>query len=70
RDKVGYIIRDAETHKIPLILIVGDKEVSQQNVSLRFHTEGDRGKIGVNEFLEKVKEMIKNRSLSLNLLGG
>jgi len=70
REKVGYKIRDAEIHKIPLILIVGDKEVSQQNVSLRFHTEGDRGKIGVNEFLEKVKEMIKNRSLSLNLLGG
>lgn len=70
REKVGYKIRDAETHKIPLILIVGDKEVSQQNVSLRIHTEGDRGKIGVNEFLEKVKEMIKNRSLSLNLLGG
>ncbi len=70
REKVGYKIREAETHKIPLILIVGDKEVSQQNVSLRIHTEGDRGKIGVNEFLEKVKEMIKNRSLSLNLLGG
>ena len=70
REKVGYKIRDAEIHKIPLILIVGDKEVSQQNVSLRIHTEGDRGKIGVNEFLEKVKEMIKNRSLSLNLLGG
>jgi len=70
REKVGYKIRDAEIHKIPLILIVGDKEVSQQNVSLRIHTEGDRGKIGVNEFLEKIKEMIKNRSLSLNLLGG
>ena len=67
REKVGYKIRDAEVRKIPLMCIVGDKEVSEQTVSLRVHGEGDRGKMDVNEFLEKVKELVKNKSLSVNI---
>jgi threonyl-tRNA synthetase len=66
REKVGYKIRDAEVHKIPLMCIVGDKEVSEQSVSLRIHGVGDKGKMDVNEFLEKVKELVKNKSLSVN----
>ena len=66
REKMGYKIRDAELQKIPLMCIVGDKEVSENSVSLRVHGEGDKGKIGVNEFLEKVKELVENKSLSTN----
>lgn len=65
REKVGYKIRDAETHKVPLILIIGDKEVENETAALRIHGEGDKGEINVNEFLEKVKDLIKNRSLSV-----
>ena len=67
REKVGYKIRDAETHKIPFILVVGDKEVDKGTASLRIHMEGDKGEVVVNEFLEKVKELVKNRSLSVSL---
>jgi threonyl-tRNA synthetase len=67
REKIGYKIRDAEIHKIPLMCIVGDKEVSEESVSLRIHGVGDRGKMDVNEFLEKVKELVKNKSLSVNI---
>jgi len=67
REKVGYKIRDAEMHKIPLILVVGDKEVTKGTASLRIHTKGDRGEVVVNEFLEKVKELDKNRLLTVNL---
>ncbi len=66
REKVGYKIRDAETSKVPLILVVGDKEAEHQTAALRIHLEGDKGEINVNEFLEKVKKLIKNRSLSVN----
>jgi len=65
REKIGYKVRDAEMHKIPLMCVVGDKEVSEQSVSLRIHGAGDKGKMGVNEFLEKVKDLIKNKSLSV-----
>ena len=67
REKVGYKIRDAEIHKIPLLLIVGDKEVTRGTASLRVHTIGDRGEIIFDEFLEKLKEMDKNKSLTVNL---
>ncbi|NIM91227.1 MAG: threonine--tRNA ligase [Candidatus Aminicenantes bacterium] len=67
REKIGYKIRDAETHKIPLILIVGDKEVDQGTASLRIHGLGDKGEIKVNEFLEKVRELDKNKSLDVNI---
>lgn len=67
REKISYKIRDAEVHKIPLMCIVGDKEVSEQTLSLRVHGEGDRGKMDRNEFLEKVKELVKNKSLSVNI---
>lgn len=67
REKMGYKVRDAETHKIPLILIVGDKEVSRATASLRIHTVGDKGEISIDELLEKIKEMVKTKSLSVNL---
>jgi threonyl-tRNA synthetase len=67
REKIGYKIRDAELQKIPLMCILGDKEVSAQSVSLRVHGEGDKGNMGVHEFLEKVKELVKNKSLSINI---
>jgi len=66
REKVGYKIRDAEIHKIPFLLIVGDKEVKNRTASLRVHTVGDKGEADVNEFLEKVKELDKNKSLIIN----
>ncbi len=67
REKVGYKIRDAEVHKIPFLLVVGDKEVDKGTASLRIHTVGDKGEVKVQEFLEKVKELDKNKSLALNL---
>ncbi len=67
REKVGYKIRDAETQKIPVILVVGDKEVSQGKASLRIHTVGDQGQIDPDEFLEKIKEMVKTKILSFNI---
>ncbi len=67
REKISYKIRDAEVHKIPFMCIVGDREVSEQSVSLRIHGAGDKGKIDVNEFLEKVKDLVKNKSLRINI---
>ncbi len=70
REKIGHKIRDAELKKIPLILIIGDKEVSQRTASLRVHGKGDRGAIKIPEFLEKVMELNDNKSLELNFKGG
>lgn len=65
REKMGYKIRSAETQKTPLILIVGDKEVASNTASLRIHTMGDQGQIPLDDFLEKVMNIIENRYLRI-----
>jgi threonyl-tRNA synthetase len=65
REKIGYKIRDAENQKIPLILVVGDKELNSGTASLRVHTQGDKGQVQVASFLEKIMALNKNKSLRL-----
>ena len=67
REKLNYKIRDAETHKVPLLLIVGDKEVAAGTASLRIHGQGDKGSVEIGAFLEKVKALDDNRSIPVNL---
>jgi threonyl-tRNA synthetase len=66
REKIGYKIRDAENQKIPLILVVGDKEVADGTVSLRVHGQGDKGSADVADLLEKIIDLNENKSLKLN----
>ena len=67
REKVNRKIREAEMQKIPLILVVGDKEAAAGTASLRVHGAGDRGAIDVAELLAKAGELVRNRSLVVNL---
>jgi threonyl-tRNA synthetase len=66
REKIGKKIREAEVQKIPLLLVVGDKEVERHSASLRVHGQGDKGEIGVDRFIEKVKEFDSDRSLTVS----
>jgi len=66
REKMGYKIRDAEVHKIPLILVVGDKEMADGTASLRIHGQGDKGAVAILSFLEKIKEIIDNKAISVS----
>ncbi|OGD20707.1 MAG: threonine--tRNA ligase [Candidatus Aminicenantes bacterium RBG_16_63_16] len=66
REKVGYKIRDAENQKIPVILVVGDRETANGTASLRVHTQGDKGEVVVAEFIAKLKNLNDNRALELN----
>ncbi len=66
REKIGYKIRDAEVRKIPLILVVGDKEMADGTASLRIHGQGDKGAVAIPVFLEKIKEIIDNKAISVS----
>jgi len=66
REKVGKKIREAELQKVPLILVVGDKEVERGSASLRVHGQGDKGEVDIARFLEQVRDFQKNRSLVVN----
>jgi threonyl-tRNA synthetase len=50
-EKVGRKIRDAETKKIPYMLIVGEKEVAEGKVAVRKHGQGDQGSVLLDEFV-------------------
>jgi len=60
-EKIGKKIRDAELKKIPFMLIVGEKEVEQNSVSVREHGHGDLGSMELTEFVQ----FLKSRILSL-----
>lgn len=50
-EKIGRKIRDAEVKKIPIMLIVGEKEASDRAVSVRRHGQGDVGSLKIDEFV-------------------
>ena len=54
-EKIGRKIRDAETRKIPYMLIVGEKEVSEGMVAVRKHSQGDQGSIELDEFVNRFR---------------
>ncbi len=65
REKLGYKIREAEKHKIPFILVVGDKEAEAGTASLRIHGQGDKGTVAIAEFMDKAKSINDQRSLTI-----
>lgn len=61
-EKMGYKIREAQLQKIPYMLIVGEKEVESQSVSVRTRKEGDGGAMQLTDFIEKITEEIRTRA--------
>ncbi len=59
-EKTGKKIRDAETRKIPYMLIVGEKEEENQTVSVRKHKHGDLGSFTIEDFGKKVLDEVKS----------
>ena len=57
-EKIGRKIRDAEVKKIPYMLVVGEKEMSDGVVSVRKHGQGDVGSMTIEEFSDQlIKEI-------------
>ncbi len=54
-EKVGFKIREAEVAKIPFMIIIGDKEVETQALSVRHKGEGDLGVMKLKQLLEHIQ---------------
>jgi threonyl-tRNA synthetase len=59
-EKTGKKIRDAETRKIPYMLIVGEKEEANGTVSVRKHGHGDLGTFTIKEFEKLIRDDINS----------
>jgi len=59
-EKIGKKIREAELKKVPYMVIVGEKEETEERISVRKHKEGDLGAFEVNIFIEHLKKEIES----------
>lgn len=62
-EKLGYRLREAQVNKIPLQVIIGDKEIENKSVNLRRFGERAQNPFSLNEFLELVNNEIKNKTI-------
>lgn len=60
-EKIGYKIREARNERVPYIVIIGEKEEEEGNVSLRSRKNGDEGSINVRDLIERINNEIKNK---------
>lgn len=58
-EKIGRKIRDAEMKKVPYMLIVGEKEMNENAVSVRKHGQGDLGTMSVEDFIAMIEKQVK-----------
>ncbi len=62
-EKIGYKIREAQSKKIPYMLVIGDKEAEAGTVAVRTRAGGDKGAMPLDEFASALLEQIRTRSL-------
>ena len=60
-EKIGRKIRDAEVKKIPFMLIIGEKEHANKQVSVRQQGKGDLGTFSISEFAEIIQKEIEEK---------
>jgi threonyl-tRNA synthetase len=53
-EKMGYKIREAEVNKIPYMIIIGDKELENNKISVRHKGEGDLGQMEIFDFIDNL----------------
>jgi threonyl-tRNA synthetase len=64
-EKVSYKIRTATLRKVPYLVIIGDREISEQKVTVRKRSGENIGPFTTKEFLTMLKEKIKDKILEL-----
>ena len=62
-EKIGYKIREAQLEKVPYMLVIGDKDIENNTVSVRSRKEGDIGAMSIEEFIEKIVDEVNTRKL-------
>ncbi|RHQ99089.1 threonine--tRNA ligase [Peptoclostridium sp. AF21-18] len=60
-EKVGFKIREAQLEKVPYMVIVGEKEEAENNISVRSRDEGELGNVELAKFIEEVQAKVASR---------
>ena len=62
-EKIGYKIRQAQLEKVPYMIIVGDKDIEANTISVRHRKDGDLGAMKTEEFLAMAQEEIDSKAI-------
>ena len=65
-ESVGYKIREARLERNPYMLVIGDNEVDQKNISVRSRDKGELGAMAIEDFLKDLIEEIDTKAILLN----
>jgi threonyl-tRNA synthetase len=60
-EKITYKIRDHSMHKVPYLLVVGDRELKENTISVRARGAKDLGSMSVKEFSSMLSKDVKNK---------
>lgn len=60
-EKIGFKIREAQMQKVPYMLVLGDKEVEQELISVRTREGGDQGTATFDDLLARLKAQIASK---------
>lgn len=61
-DTVGAKIRRAELQKVPYMLIVGKKELSERTLSVRSKSSGDEGSVSIEDFIRRLGDEVREKA--------
>ncbi|MGZ5053751.1 MAG: threonine--tRNA ligase [Methylobacter sp.] len=61
-EKIGFKIREHSMQRIPYLVIIGDKELEQQRITVRTQKGDDLGSLSIHEFTERLKQEITGRT--------
>ena len=64
-EKIGYKIREAQLEKVPYMVLMGDKDIESQAISVRDRRQGDIGQMSVEAFAEKLVKEVEDRTLNI-----
>ena len=63
-EKIGAKIRDAQLQKIPFMLVLGDREMEQNQVAVRERAKGDLGAMSLEKFVETARRLVETRAIT------
>ena len=62
-EKIGYKIREARNERVPYMIVIGEKEENEENISLRSRKNGDEGSMKVEELINRIIKEVKNKDI-------
>lgn len=69
-EKLNFKIREAQVMKVPFMIVVGDREAENQQVSLRLRTGQQLSAVGVDQVIEEIVKHISQREISFEMNKG